>query len=228
MLSNPFWFALRTEHAHLALGNGPVLRYPAEVIPFAGLEHYSADEVLGPRDLLAPDEKVFLAADHLPEVDGLDQISELPGLQLHFSGDLPSFGLRDRKNAGICRLIPEHAPAMVALTDIAFPGFFRKRTYELGTYFGIFRNSELVAMAGERIALPGMREISAVVLTPEHTGKGYATRLIKHILRVHSKQQLHSFLHVAAANHRAISLYRHLGFAVTTSVHFRGIQRSRV
>ena len=49
----------------------------------------------------------------------------------------------------------EDAPAMVALTDVAFPGFFRSDTYRLGRYFGLHREGELIAMAGERIALPG-------------------------------------------------------------------------
>src|SRR3954469_20525410 len=155
MLSNPFWFALRTEHAHLAVGTGSVLRYPADVLPFAGLERYSVEQMLALRDLLTPGEQIFLAADHYPEVDGWEQISELPGLQLLFSGDMNSLKPRDQAKAEICRLRPGDAPAMVSLTDVAFPGFFRERTYQLGTYLGIFRNSQLVAMAGERIALPG-------------------------------------------------------------------------
>src|SRR3954452_14813182 len=124
MLSNPFWFALRTEHAHFALGSGPVLRYPADVIPFAGLEHACTEQLTALRDLLAPEEKVFVMADHLPELEGLNQISQLPGLQLHFDTHVQSLGLRDCRGVEVQELGPADASAMIALTDVAFPGFF--------------------------------------------------------------------------------------------------------
>ena len=225
MLSNPFWFALRTEQARFALGKGPVLRYPADVIPFAGLEYPCIEQLIGLRDLLAPEEKIFVAADHLPEVEGLNQISELPGLQLQFNRDTPALDSREFRGAKIQRLGAADTPAMVSLTDIAFPGFFRERTYQLGSYFGVFKKGELVAMAGERLALPGIREISAVCTHPEHTGNGYATALIQHLLRFHAEHGVRSFLHVAAENERAVRLYQHLGFVTTASVQFRELQR---
>jgi predicted GNAT family acetyltransferase len=184
MLSNPFWFALRTEHAHFAVGKDPVMRYPADVIPFAGLHQYSAEQLLVLRHLLAPEERIFVAVDQIPEIDGLVQVSHLSGLQLHFKGTYPQV---HPEGIEVQRLGPDDAPAMVSLTDLAFPGFFRERTYELGSYFGIFRNRELVAMAGERLALPGFREISAVCTHPEHTGNGYATALIRHLLCIHTE-----------------------------------------
>jgi hypothetical protein len=46
---------------------------------------------------------------------------------------------------------------MLALAGIAFPDFFRSRTADLGTYLGIFNGDRLVAMAGERLQLPGPR-----------------------------------------------------------------------
>jgi predicted GNAT family acetyltransferase len=45
----------------------------------------------------------------------------------------------------------------------------------MGAYYGIRIGNELIAMAGERLAVPGFREISAVVTHPAHTGHGYAT-----------------------------------------------------
>jgi predicted GNAT family acetyltransferase len=87
------------------------------------------------------------------------------------------------------------------------------------------RDGELVAMAGERIAIPGMREISAVCTHPDHTGNGFATALIKQLLRFHAEHGLQSFLHVAEQNKRAINLYEHLGFVTTAAVHFREMRR---
>ena len=48
-LDNPAWVALTGRHAHLAIGEGPVQRYPAEVSPFAALETPSALPALAER-----------------------------------------------------------------------------------------------------------------------------------------------------------------------------------
>src|SRR4051812_34578366 len=200
MLSNPFWFALRTEHARFAVGRDSVLRYPADVIPFAGLEHGSATELRTLSPLLAPEEKIFVTGDRLAQLHDLIQVSDLPGLQLHFTGALNRWQVPPLPGTEMRMLGPEDASAMVSLTDIAFPGFFRERTYQLGSYFGVFRNSDLVAMAGERIALPGMREISAVCTHPEYKGNGFATALIQRLLHFHAEHGLRSFLHVAEQN----------------------------
>jgi predicted GNAT family acetyltransferase len=118
----------------------------------------------------------------------------------------------------ILRMTAADADAMVALTTLAFPGFFRERTHEMGNYYGIRVGGELVAMAGERLALPGMREISAVVTRPGHTGKGYARALMNCLLREHANAGLTSFLHVGVRNTRAVALYERMGFAVAGSI----------
>jgi predicted GNAT family acetyltransferase len=118
----------------------------------------------------------------------------------------------------ILRMTAADADAMVALTKLAFPGFFRERTHEMGNYYGIRVEGELVAMAGERLALPGMREISAVVTHPRHTGKGYARALMNCLLREHANASFTSFLHVGVRNTRAVALYERMGFAVAGSI----------
>jgi predicted GNAT family acetyltransferase len=120
----------------------------------------------------------------------------------------------------------DNAPEMVALTTVAFPGYFRAETYRMGAYYGIRIDGALIAMAGERVALPGCREISAVCTHPEHVGRGYAARLIRHILRDHAAREIRSFLHLAAANHRAFALYDRLGFVKTRDVLFNRLRRA--
>lgn len=53
------------------------------------------------------------------------------------------------------------AGPMRELTHIAFPDFFRERTPELGLYLGIYEGGRLVAMAGERLALPGLEDVQS-------------------------------------------------------------------
>ncbi len=175
------------------------------------------------RDTLAPDESIYTTGDQLPESPGLKLLGNIPGWQMHFSERIPPIAI---EAPPITPLSAEDSPAMVALTDAAFPGFFRTRTYTLGHYFGIHVDGALVAMAGERIAVPGYREISAVCTLPGHTGQGYAAHLIRHILHFQAASGLGSFLHVAAANSRAIGLYERLGFKKSLKITFNRLRRT--
>ena len=111
-----------------------------------------------------------------------------------------------------------NAAEMVALTDLAFPGFFRKRTCEMGAYYGVRSDGELIAMGGERLALAGHSEISGVCTHPAHRGKGLAASLIWRLVRSHRRDGLMSWLHVGAANQHAYELYLRMGFKVVRQV----------
>jgi ribosomal protein S18 acetylase RimI-like enzyme len=126
----------------------------------------------------------------------------------------------------IVPLAHANAPEMVELTTLAFPGFFRGRTCQMGSYFGIRSNGELIAMGGERLMLEGYPEISGVCTHPAHRGQGYAASLIWHLVRNHRRDGLVSWLHVSAANHRAIELYRRMGFVVARKVMLHQMRRS--
>ena len=225
--AHPVWFALCTEQAGLAIGdNTAAMRFGADVIPFGGVRSGTAESMEVLRDLLAPGEPMYLTgeADEFAEVSGLRREAELPGLQMHFTG-LTVADEKHEDGPEIEWLSSQHAPEMVQLTDIAFPGFFRARTHVLGRYFGIRARGELVAMAGERFAVPGWREVSAVCTHPEHTGRGYAARLIRHVMHMHAAEGLGSFLHLAETNARALALYERLGFKRTRRIM---IQRFRL
>src|SRR3984885_329145 len=220
---NPFWQALITEQSAIAIGCTLARRYPVDVIPFAALREPTQAAMKDLRDLLAAEESIYVTGDQLPETPGLKFLGHLPGWQMHFSEPIPPIAI---EAPPITLLSAEDSPAMVTLTDAAFPGFFRNRTYTLGHYFGIHVDGILVAMAGERIAVPGYREISAVCTLPGHTGQGYAARLLRHILHFHADSGVRSFLHVAAANTRAIELYERLGFNKSLKITFNRFRRA--
>ncbi len=115
---------------------------------------------------------------------------------------------------------------MVELTNLAFPGFFRIRTCEMGAYYGIRVGGELVAMAGERLGIPHYREISGVCTHPAHTRNGYASKLITHLMQEHAAAGLRSFLHAKTVDQRAIALYTRLGFSIRREVTFHPLSRS--
>jgi ribosomal protein S18 acetylase RimI-like enzyme len=218
-LFNSVWNALHTVHAHFALRNGVAVRYPADVVPFAALDNGDHFDTSPLADLLAPSEHVYLVGAQPQARNNLEVGAPIRCFQMLFPAPPENHGAnRAVGDIPILRMTPEDAPAMVALTDLAFPGFFRARTHEMGTYYGIRIENELVAMAGERLAVPGFCEISAVVTHPTHTGHGYATLLMNRLLQDHAAAGLQSFLHVTEHNSRAIAIYKRMGFVVLRSV----------
>jgi ribosomal protein S18 acetylase RimI-like enzyme len=228
MFSNPIWQALTTDHASIAEGNGLARRYPADVLPFCAVERTDEEALLALRELVTPGEPSYLCTNGTTPatVPGLTISQPLGVPQMMWPDDRSRVALSSENTQPIEALNAAHAAEMVALTDVAFPGLFRARTYALGNYFGIRSKGELIAMAGERFSLGGYREISAVCTHPEHTGRGHAARLIHHLLADQATRDLRSFLHVAANNTRAIALYERLGFVRMTEIFMHKITRS--
>lgn len=205
---NPVWQALHTRHRRFAIAAGEAIRYPAEVAPFAALGAPTEAALRDLTTLLVPDEHVWVIAEQLPEIEELHHEGTMlcPQMVLSENAVLPE------QNHDIVSLGCASASEMVALTGLAYPGFFRERTCEMGEYFGFRSGGELVAMGGERIMLDGYSEISGICTHPSHRARGYAASLIGHLARKHREEGQISFLHVGVDNHRAIALYTRLGF----------------
>jgi GNAT superfamily N-acetyltransferase len=210
--------ALRTAHAHLAITAGEATRYPAAVAPFAAIASPTTGALRDLRSLLTADEYVWATAlgEANPTVAELKIDTTIDVLQMVFpsSVELPP------PYPSIVPLTCANAAEMVSLTDVAFPGFFRPRTCEMGSYFGIrsAETNELIAMGGERIVFPGYSEMSGLCTHPDHRGKGYAAHLIWHLARLHRAQGIVSWLHVTATNSTAVNLYLKLGFQTVRSI----------
>lgn len=149
LFTDPVWHALNTRHSHLAVIDGDARRYAVDVAPFAALAKPTELALWELHSLLAPGEYVWLFGTHYPYLPELRNEGTLECVQMVLPVELaeksPPIEL-ERLNAG-------DSDAMVALTDVAFPGFFRSRTYEMGTYYGAWLDSreksgQLIAMAG--------------------------------------------------------------------------------
>ncbi len=115
---------------------------------------------------------------------------------------------------------------MVELATLTKPGPFGTRTHELGVYLGIRHEGKLVAMAGERLKVPGYTEVSAVCTHPEHTGRGYAQALMTGVMgRIFARGET-PFLHVREANTRAVRIYEKLGFRTRVRQHVVVLRRT--
>ncbi|HZX05895.1 GNAT family N-acetyltransferase [Kribbella sp.] len=213
ILRNPVYAALTGPHASFADVSGNARRYPAAVAPFLGMPDELTDadwadaaELLragGPAALMRPEFEV-------PDGIKIDKVF-----------DLVQFTAPD----GLAAADPEtvvlgadDVPDMLALVALTDPGPFRSRTIELGTYRGIRRAGELIAMAGMRFSLPGYVEISAVCTHPSARGEGLATRLIRAVAADITATGRHPFLHTGGTNTTAIRLYNSLGFTLSNEM----------
>jgi ribosomal protein S18 acetylase RimI-like enzyme len=222
-LANAICSALHTTHQHLALTHGLARKYPADIAPFACIAENTPAALRDLRALLEPNETTYIVGDTPPPTDTLLYRGATPCLQMAFPEQSPLPTLP------ISPLTCAHAPAMVALTDVAFPGFFRRRTCVMGSYFGIWnpsRPGQLIAMAGERLVLHPHREISGICTHPDHRGHGYAAALTTHVLHHQRSLQARSVLHVVSTNHSAINLYHRLGFEPLREVQLYRLKRA--
>jgi ribosomal protein S18 acetylase RimI-like enzyme len=208
-LDNPFWSALRTLHRGLALEAGQVARYPAEYAPFLGVADADvADIGQALETLVAPGEAVYLlgvAPARLPAGWRLEAFRPLA--QMVCGAPLEVADGPDPIELG-----PEHQDDVLALTALVYPHYFRRRTTELGRYFGIYDRGRLAAMIGERLGADGFREMSAICTHPDFLGRGYARRLTAMLGNATLAGGVVPFLHVSHENPRALQLYERLGY----------------
>jgi ribosomal protein S18 acetylase RimI-like enzyme len=225
LFSNPVWHSLRGPHRHLAIDGGAACRYPADITPFAALAEASAAALRHLRALLAPADSVWIVGGGRPPIPELTIEGNLECLQMVLPAKAPL-----PAPAPALEIVPlgaSQAPEMVALTDVAFPGFFRSGTYRMGSYFGVrAADRRLIAMAGERLRLEGYPEMSGICTHPAHRGQGLARQLILHIAALHRRQGLVSWLQVSAANTNAIALYRDIGFETARSMTLLRVSRA--
>jgi GNAT superfamily N-acetyltransferase len=228
LFANPVWHALHTEHRGFAIiprdarHSGAACRYPADVVPFAAVSAPTIDAMRQLHSLLGHGEFTWLIGKRFPQIPALVCEGTLECLQMV----LPETIALPDPATDVIRLSSENAQEMVALTTLAFPGFFRQRTCEMGSYYGIRSSSgELIAMGGERLKLNGFSEISGVCTHPSFRGRGFAARLIWQVVRGHRLGGIVSWLHVASANQHAIELYLRMGFEVVRTVILHRISR---
>ncbi len=116
-------------------------------------------------------------------------------------------------------LTEEDAAEMRALALMTKPGPFLPLTHRLGRFIGIREQGRLIAMAGERMRMPGFAEVSGVCTHPDHRGRGHARRLMQTVARTMLERGETPFLHAYAAHEATVALYRTLGFRLRAPMH---------
>lgn len=201
MLDNPAWHALNGPQAHLSKVSGSGARYLPEVVPFAAVASPEAESARQLDGLLAPGGSFFLIGELPPLASGWMVRSQLPCLQM-ISERLPE---APDPAVSIIDLTPAEAAELYDLVQLVQPGYFMPETWRMGRYTGIRENGRLVAVAGERMRLDGLTELSAICTHPDHTGRGYAGQLVAGLVHRQRAEGITPFLHVAGQNDREIT-----------------------
>ncbi|PZR38988.1 MAG: GNAT family N-acetyltransferase [Azospira oryzae] len=205
-LDNPVWYALTETHRDFAVVADGVKFYHPDYCPFGG----------------------FTASDKtIPAIESYSkQIADF-----YIVGEKPAFNTsvmltRERVcnqmvieqkvdiqiHEEIIELKEEHSASLFQLVNRVQPGYFKKETRRLGSYFGIMKDGQLLAVTGERMKMDAYTEVSAVVTDPEHTGKGLASQLVAFTVNRILAENKTPLLHVVESNTKAIRLYEKLGF----------------
>ncbi|WP_350277508.1 GNAT family N-acetyltransferase [Kribbella sp. HUAS MG21] len=213
MLTNPVYAALTCAHATFAEIRGDVRRYPAAMAPFLALPDVPTEQDWADAAaLLGSGTTGALMRPALAVPDSFKVEVEIDLLQFLAPASLPA------ADPETVVLGADDVPDMLALVALTDPGPFRSRTIELGTYLGIRRDGDLIAMAGTRFALPGHTEISAVCTHPSYQGQGLASRLIRAVAAHITAAGQTPFLHTGGGNTTAIRLYKSLGFTLSNEM----------
>ena len=204
-----------------SFGDDLAQRYLPDVAPFAAIQNEQPASISALNSLITENEVVYLLGSNPPLSRGLKV--EACGICAQMVWQ--NSEIADEREQNILQLSAADVPDMLALTAVAFPGYFRPRTYEMGDYFGVRENGLLIAIAGERMAMPGFQEISAVCTHPDFRGQGHAERLIRKLISNMWKRETTPFLHVGDENERAKRLYEKLGFVERSKLPIWSIMR---
>jgi predicted GNAT family acetyltransferase len=197
-------------HANFALGGDLARRYPATIAPMAGVGEISNASLNALAALMSPGDVVGLF--------GPEPVSEAGDLLVVTHKHIDQM-ICDRQDNSphtgpITELTPADVPAMLHLVELTKPGPFSAGAIELGSYLGIRYAGKLIAMAGERMRFDGFTEISAVCTHPGYRGCGYASSLVRALVRQINTRGETPFLHLYSDNTIAAALYTKLGFAL--------------
>ena len=218
-LDNPAWHSLNETHQSFAIGNDEIKFYQPQVCPFGGINSNDADLISFFRNHRQLN-SFFIIGDKPIVTPDLAIEKELICLQMVCSSPV-----KMQFTENIVSLKEPHKKQLFDLVNLVQPGYFKEGTLLMGDYYGIYKNKQLVAVAGERMKMDGFTEISAVVTHADFTGKGFAKQLVAQTANKNFEHNRVPYLHVAETNKSAVALYEKLGFVIRRKISFWKMKR---
>ncbi len=221
-LDNPAWYALHETHTNFCIGIDGLKGYQKNIVAFAAWDTSNTEGLNRLDELIELNESFFIIGEMAPLPSNYLIERTITCLQMICTSEITI-----NNSAAIVQLGEAAANEMTALTKLVMPGYYKHDTRLMGDYYGIMDNQQLVAMAGERICLNGLTEVSAVVTHPAFTGRKFAQQLVAKVVNKNLAAGIIPFLHTGHTNERAIRMYEYLGFEKRRFISFTKIKREK-
>lgn len=211
-LDRPVWSALNSGWAELSQGDARAKRLNPDYGPFAAPADMSRESLTALAALDFRDGVWIVETGDLPPVPGTSVARAALCHQMTMKAASPA------RPVDFVALGDDDAAEMLALATLTKPGPFSTQTHRFGGFIGVKVDRRLVAMAGQRMKIPGFRELSGVCTHPDFRGRGYAAGLMSIVTERMLSRGETPFLHTYADNAGAIALYEALGFESRTEI----------
>lgn len=215
-LKNPVWHSLKETHKKFTLEFDGVQFYNPEINNFgAFFDTYKTVEASNKYAELT--EKFFWVSENKTPIIDNDKIvfeKKINGCQMILD-ELIDLETTEE----IVLLTKENINEIYDLIWLVMPGFYQKRGFEMGNFYGIFKDNKLIAISGQRMQTDDFIEISSVVTHPNYTRRGFAKQLIHYTTKEILKENKLPILHTNKGN-PAIGLYEKLGFKISRDMNW--------
>lgn len=215
-LKNPVWYSLSETQEKFAVEFNNVKFYHPDICSFGSFIN-EGDTFEALNEYAKLKDSFFLVSENKTPTFDKDKIvlnKKIEGVQMVLN-QLADIEITEE----IIPLSNEYINQIYDLVWLVMPGYYEKRSFEMGDFFGIFKENKLVAVTGQRMQCDDWTEISAVVTHPEFTRRGLAKQLIVHTTKEILKQNKAPILHTEKVN-PAIGLYEKLGFKITRDMNW--------
>ena len=215
-LKNPVWYSLKETHKKFSFNFDGVTFYNPEVLTFGAFLNNSKSEIAADELINSTDTFFFVSEKDTPIVNDtkLYLKQKIEGCQMVLDTLVDIEITED-----IVLLTEDYLDEIYTLIWLVMPGYYQKRSFELGNFYGIFKDNQLVAITGQRMQTHSFIEVSAVVTHPNFTKRGFAKQLVAHTTKEILKENKLPILHTNKGN-LAIQLYEKLGFKITRDMNW--------
>ena len=215
-LKNPVWYSLNQTHNKFLLDYDGVQFYHPDICVFGAFyDANKTSKALNEYSKIA--DKFFLVTENLTPIIDTNTIileKKIDGCQMVLEN------LIDLKiTENIVLLTEDYIDEIYDLIWLVMPGFYQRRGFEMGKYFGIFKDNKLVSITGQRMQTNDFIEVSGVVTHPNYTKKGYAKQLVTYTTKEILKEKKLPILHTNKGN-LAIPLYEKIGYKLTRDMNW--------
>ncbi len=215
-LKNPVWYSLNETHNKFIIEYNGVQFYKPDVCIFgAFFDENKTAEALNKYAEIA--DRFFLVSEkQTPKIDTNNIFLEkkINGCQMV---------LKKHKDLEIKEeivlLTEDFIDEVYELIWLVMPGFYQKKGFKMGKFYGIFKDDKLVSITGQRMQTDDFVELSSVVTHPNYTRRGYAGQLIVYVTKEILKEGKLPILHTNKG-YDAIPLYEKLGYEITRDMNW--------